>query len=102
MENNDKDFLKNRPVVSNLNQAKDVYGPMKKGGVALITLVLSLVLLGCSIYDFVCGRYIWGSIFATVFLALFVSVLVSSVNTPKDMSVENKEHPDAIFKDYEE
>ena len=101
MENNEKDFLKNRPMMSQLNQSQDVYGSMKKTGVPVITILLSLVLLVCAIYDFCGGRYIWGSIFTVVFVALLASSIIRMVNE-QDIIIEKNEKTDAIFKDHEE
>ena len=101
MENNEKDFLKNRPSMEKLNQSKDVYGSMKNTGVSVITVLLSLVLLVCAIYDFCGGRYIWGSIFATVFVALLVSSIIKIMNE-QDIIIEKNDNTDAIFKDHEE
>ena len=101
MENNDKDFMKNRPTLEKTNQYKDVYGSMKNTGVSVITILLSLVLLVCAIYDFCGGRYIWGSIFAAVFVALLVSSIIKMVNE-QDIKIEKNDNTDAIFKDYEE
>ena len=101
MENNEKDFLKNRPSMEKLNQSKDVYGSMKNTGVSVIMVLLSLVLLVCAIYDFCGGRYIWGSIFATVFVALLVSSIIKIMNE-QDIIIEKSDNTDAIFKDHEE
>lgn len=102
MENNERDFMKNRPVVANANQAKDVYGPMKKGSVNLITLLLTLVLLVCMISNFVTGKITWGCIFAFLLVVLLFSQYVSNKSTKANSKPESQEHPDAIFKDHEE
>ena len=102
MENDQKDFMKNRPVVSNANQAKDVYGPMKKSSISLISLLLSAVLLACIVYNFIMGQNVWGWIFTAVFSSLLLSIFVSAREAKNNKPVEKTDHPDAIFKEHEE
>ena len=102
MENNERDFMKNRPVVANANQAKDVYGPMKKTSVTLITVILTVILGICSVTNFISGRIISGAMFAVLVVILFISVYVSAKSTKANSKPERIEHPDAIFKDHEE
>ncbi|MBQ8057631.1 MAG: hypothetical protein IJ275_04780 [Ruminococcus sp.] len=102
MENNERDFMKNRPVAANANQAKDVYGSMKKGSVNLITLLLTIVLLVCTISNFVSGRIMWGIIFTFLLIVLLLSQYVSHKSSKVNSKPDKCEHPDAIFKDHEE
>lgn len=102
MENNDRDFLRNHPQVANANQVKDVYGPMKKGGVNMITIILIVILAVCMIMNFVSGRITWGCIFTVLLLVLLLSQYVSAKSAKASAKPEKKEHPDAIFKDHEE
>ncbi len=102
MENNEKDFMKNRPVASSANQAKDVYGPMKKTSVTIITVILTVILGICSVVNFVSGRILTGSMFAVLVVILFISVYVSAKSTKANSKPEKMEHPDAIFKDHED
>ena len=102
MENNERDFMKNRPVVANANQAKDVYGPMKKGSFNLITFLLTIVLLFCTISNFVSGRTTWGFIFTFLLSVLLISQYVSHKSAKANSKPEKKEHPDAIFNDHED
>ncbi len=102
MENNERDFMKNRPVVANANQAKDVYGPMKKGSINLVTILLVVVLAVCMIINFISGRIMWGVIFAFLLSVLLLSQYVSNKSAKANSIPEKTEHPDAIFKDHEE
>ena len=101
MENNERDFMKNRPGAENANQAKDVYGPMKKTSVNIITILLSIVLLLCLVSNFVNGRILWGCIFVLLLLLLLLSRFVAYKSDKANSKPEVKEHPDAIFKDHE-
>ena len=102
MENNDNDFLKNHPQVASANQVKDVYGPMKKGSVNIITIILIVILAICMVINFVAARITWGCIFAFLLLVLLFSQYVSSKSAKASAKPEKHEHPDAIFKDHEE
>lgn len=102
MENNDRDFLKNHPQVASANQAKDVYGPMKKGGVNMISIILIVILAVCMISNFISGRITWGCIFAVLLAILLFSQYVSAKSAKASAKPEKIEHPDAIFKDHEE
>ena len=102
MENNDRDFMKNRPVVANANQAKDVYGSMKKGGFNLITILLMVVLAVCMVANFISGRIMWGVIFAFLLSVLLLSQYVSNKSAKVNSNPDKTEHPDAIFKNHEE
>lgn len=102
MENNERDFMKNRPVAASANQAKDVYGPMKKTSVNIITVLLSVVLLLCIVSNFINGRILWGCIFIFLLLLLLLSRFVAYKSEKASTKPEVKDHPDAIFKDHEE
>ena len=101
MENNERDFMKNRPQVASANQAKDVYGPMKKGGVNMITIILIVILAVCMIINFVSGRITWGYIFTFLLSLLLISQYVSYKSTKANSKPEKSEHKDAIFKDHD-
>ena len=83
------------------NKDVEIHVDVGNTGVSVITVLLSLVLLVCAIYDFCGGRYIWGSIFATVFVALLVSSIIKIMNE-QDIMIEKNDNTDAIFKDHEE
>ncbi|MBR2715376.1 MAG: hypothetical protein IKB73_04115 [Ruminococcus sp.] len=94
--------MKNRPVAASANQAKDVYGPMKKTSVSFITVILAVVLCVCSVVNFCAGRLLTGCMFAVLVAILIFSVYVSAKSTKASSKPEKSEHPDAIFKDHED
>ncbi len=102
MENNERDFMKNRPVAVEANKYKDVYGTMKKGSFNLVTILLMVIIAVCMVSNFVSGRITWGCIFAFLFVLLLLSQYVSHKSTKANSKPEKREHPDAIFKDHEE
>ncbi len=103
MENNEKDFMKNRPVASSANQAKDVYGPMKKSNISIISALLAIVMIVCAVACFINGRVLSGVLFLVILAILIMSIFVAKnsdkVNSRPD---EISEHKDAIFKEHEE
>jgi len=102
MENNNKDFLKNRPSVEKLNQYQDNFGSAKDSTKDFITVLLSIILIVCAIVSFVRGYIVQGIIFSVIFAALFISSLIVEMRrTPIDRSDDNKS-TEAIFKDHEE
>ena len=102
MENNERDFMKNRPVASSANQAKDVYGPMKKISVSLITIILTVILGVFAVTNFVSGRVLSGSMFTVLVLILLFSVYVSAKSTKANSKPEKTENSEAIFKEHED
>lgn len=102
MENNQKDFLKNRPVVASLNQVKDVYGSYKRPTLNILTFILSLVTGGLTLYFYLGGSVVFGSVFLVAFVALVVSTIVSYVSDRRQLPVEKVDSSEAIFKEYDE
>lgn len=102
MENNEKDFMKNRPVVASANQAKDVYGPMKKSSISIITVILSIIMIVCAVACFLRGRVLSGILFLVLFAILVISTVVAKRSERVNSKPQIHEHPDAIFKDHEE
>lgn len=103
MENNEKDFMKNRPVVSSANQAKDVYGSMKKTSVNVLTVLLSVILIVCAVACFVRGRILSGILFLVLFAILIMSTVVAKrADRANYAQTQKTYHEDTIFKDHEE
>ncbi len=103
MENNEKDFMKNRPVVSGANQAKDVYGPMKKSSINIISVLLAVIMLVCAVACFVNGRALSGFLFLIILATLIMSIFVAKKSEKANSKPEKtSDHKDAIFKDHEE
>lgn len=103
MENNEKDFMKNRPVVASANQAKDVYGPMKKSSINILSVLLSIIMIVCAVACFVNGRILSGILFLVILAILIMSIVVAKKSEKANSKPENiSEHKDAIFKEHEE
>lgn len=103
MENNERDFMKNRPVAGNANQAKDVYGPMKKTSISILTVLLSVVMIICAVACFMNSRFLSGALFLILFAILVLSTVVAKRSDIANSKPENnKANPDAIFKDHED
>ena len=102
MENNQTDFMKNRPVAAPANQIKDVFGSQKKSTFTTVSAVLSVitfVLMMISIYT---GNRLMMVIFIPVFIGLMISFFfgrrADRQNSPAEKAEENKE---ALFKDHD-
>lgn len=101
MENNQRDFMKNRPVASGANQFKDVYGSQRKSTRTTVSAVLTILMLILTVLALVYGSYLLLTFFAPVLVALIISFFVGwradRYNTP----VKPEDHPDAIFKEHD-
>ncbi len=102
MENNQRDFMKNRPVASSANQAKDVYGTMKKSSISILTVLLSIIMIVCAVACFVRGRVLSGVLFLVLFAILVMSSVVAKRSDKANEKPPHTDHPDAIFKEHEE
>ena len=101
MENNQTDFMKNRPVAAQANQFKDVYGSQKNSTrttVSAVLTVLDMILAAIAVFT---GNNLMMIIFIPLFVILLISFIIGKradrLNTP----VEPKDSPDSIFKDHE-
>lgn len=103
MENNSKDFMKNRPVVSSANQYKDVYGSASKGYFNFVTVLLAVIIGICSILSFVKNNALFGSLFLFVFIVLIISIVVAYISNKNNKPPIKKSTDDteAIFKDHD-
>lgn len=100
MENNQKDFMKNRPVAASANQAKDVYGTMKKSTISILTVILSIILIACAVACFVRARVLSGILFLVLLAILIVSTVVAKKSDrANSVPTEKTYHDDTIFKD---
>lgn len=102
MENNQTDFMKNRPVAAAANQYKDVYGSQKKSTFTTVSAVLSVIIFVLMIISIVTGNRLMMVIFIPVFIGLIISFFVGKhaerQNSPVEKEQTNKE---ALFKDYD-
>ncbi len=102
MENNQKDFMKNRPVAAQANQYKDVYGSQSASTRTTVTAVLILVMIVCVIMSIIKSNWYTLGIFGTVLAALIISLIVGRRADRYNAPVDPQDAPDAIFKEHGE
>ena len=100
MENNHKDFMKNRPVAAPANQIQDVYGSQSKGAFTTVSAVLTVIMFVLTLITWINGHML-KYIFTPVLVILIISFFVARSADKKNAPVEPQEHPEAIFKDYD-
>ena len=101
MENNEHDFMKNRPVAASANQIKDVYGSQKTSTRVTVTVVLAVIDLIVFIIGLITGNWFLTVIFGPL-LILFVLALIIGIRANRqDTPPEYNDTSDAIFKDHE-
>lgn len=102
MENNQTDFMKNRPVAAPANQIKDVFGSQKKSTFTTVSVVLSVITFVLMMISIVMGNRLMMVIFIPVFIGLMISFFVAKradrQNAPVEKTEDNKE---ALFKDHD-
>ena len=102
MENNQTDFMKNRPVAAAANQIKDVYGSQKKSTFTTVSAVLSVIVFVLMMIAIFTGNRLMMVIFIPLFVILFISFFVGrradKQNTPPKIKDNNEE---ALFQDHE-
>ena len=101
MENNQTDFMKNRPVAAQANQYKDVYGSQKSSTRTTVSAVLGvIVFILMMIAIFTCNNLMM-LIFIPLFAVLLISFFVATRADKQNRPAEPIENPEAIFKDHE-
>ena len=102
MENNQTDFMKNRPVASTANQYKDVFGSQKKSTFTTVSAVLSVITFVLMMIAIFTGNRLMMVIFIPVFIGLVISFFVGRradrQNAPVQKTEQSKE---ALFKDHD-
>ncbi len=102
MENNQTDFMKNRPVADKANQYKDVYGSQKASTRTTVTVLLILLMTVLVIVAWINANYIWLGFFAPVLVGLIISIFIGRRADKYNMPVKSEDSPEAIFKEHEE
>lgn len=102
MENNQTDFLKNRPVAAVPNQYKDVYGSQKKSTRTTVTALLIILMTIFSILSLINQNYLLLTIFSPALIGLIISLFIGRRADKYNMPVKPTESPGAIFKEHEE
>ncbi|MBQ9679811.1 MAG: hypothetical protein IJV48_03895 [Ruminococcus sp.] len=100
MENNQPDFMKNRPGSQTANQIKDVYGSQKRSTRVTVTAVLAVIDLIILIIGLVTGNWFLIVIFAPLLVFLILSIFLGIRADRQNTPPERTDHPDAIFKDH--
>ena len=101
MENNNRDFMKNRPPAAFANQAKDVFGSQHRSTRTAVTALLILLMIVLIIVSIVNANWYTLGIFSFVLLALIVSLIIGRRADRYNMPVQPKDEPDAIFKEHD-
>lgn len=101
MENNQKDFMKNRPVASAANQYKDVYGTQKSATRTTVSAVLAVLMFILSLIAVITGNNLMMVIFIPLFVILLISFLVAKHADQQNAPVEPRENPEALFQDHD-
>ena len=101
MENNQTDFMKNRPPAAFANQAKDVFGSQQKSTRTTITAVLIVVMTILMILALIFGNWIIFWVVTPALVGLIISLFIGRRADRQNMPVEPHDSPDAIFKEHE-
>ena len=101
MENNNTDFMKNRPVASAANQYKDVYGSQKTSTRLTISAVLAAVDFILIIIAFIANNFLMKVVFIPLFILLVISFFVAKRADKYNAPVPPSDNPEALFKDHE-
>ena len=101
MENNQTDFMKNRPGAEKANQYKDVYGSQKSSTRTTVSAVLSVITFILMLIAIFTGNNLMMIIFIPLFVLLVISFFVARHADKQNTPVEPTEHPEALFKDYD-
>ena len=101
MENNQTDFMKNRPVAASANQYKDVYGSQHKSTRTVITVVLMLLMAVFVVLSLINSNWLTFWIFTPILFGLIVALIVGRRADKYNMPVEPHDSPDAIFKEHD-
>lgn len=102
MENNQTDFMKNRPVADKANQYKDVYGTQNKSTRTTITALLIILMTVFSIISLVNQNWVLLGLFAPALVGLIIALFIGKRADRYNMPIEPKDSPEALFKEHEE
>ena len=101
MENNQKDFMKNRPVAAQANQYKDVYGSQKSSTRTTVSAVLTVIDFIILTVALVTRNNLMIVMFAPLFIILLISFFVAKHADKQNRPIEPQDNPEAIFKDHD-
>ncbi|MBQ3266118.1 MAG: hypothetical protein IJH07_10120 [Ruminococcus sp.] len=101
MENNQTDFMKNRPVAAQANQFKDVYGSQKGSTRTTVSAVLGVIVFILMMIAIFTGNNLMMLIFIPLFIILVISFFVARRADRQNMPVEPQDNEEALFKDHD-
>lgn len=101
MENNQTDFMKNRPGSEKANQYKDVYGSQKTSTRTTISAVLGVIVFILMMISIFTGNNLMMLIFIPLFVILVISFFVGRRADRQNTPPPAGEQPEALFKDYD-
>ncbi len=102
MENNQTDFMKNRPVAASANQIKDVYGSQNKSTFTTVSAVLSVITFVLMMIAIFTGNRLMMVIFIPLFIVLIISFFIGRRADRQNSSVKKtEENKEALFKDHD-
>lgn len=102
MENNQTDFMKNRPVAAAANQIKDVYGSQKKSTRTTVSAVLSVLVFVLMVIAIATGNRFMMVVFIPLFILLMISFLIGRHADRQNSPPQPQENSEALFKEHEE
>lgn len=99
--NDDKQILKNRPMMEKLNRENQVFAKSNTVGIGTILGILMVVF---SVIFFVNQNLFFGFFFVGLGIILFLSFFLCDFLSQKDMPLEEKkkDNPDSIFKEHDQ
>lgn len=99
--NDDKQILKNRPMMEKLNRENQVFAKSNTVGIGIILGILMVVF---SVIFFVNQNLFFGFFFVGLGIILFLSFFLCDFLSQKDMPLEEKkkDNPDSIFKEHDQ
>lgn len=101
MENNQTDFMKNRPVAASANQIKDVFGSQKTSTRVTISAVLAVIDFILMMIGIIIGNRLMMIIFIPLFIILLISFLVGKRADKYNAPIEPKDSSEALFKEHD-
>ena len=101
MENNNRDFMKNRPGVERANQYQDVYGSQTSSTRTTISAVLTVITFILMMISIFTGNNLMMIIFIPLFVILVISFFVARHADRQNTPVKPQESKEALFKDYD-
>lgn len=102
MENNQTDFMKNRPVAAAANQVKDVYGSQKKSTFVTVSALLSVITFVLMLISIFTGNRLMMVIFIPLFVLLIISFFLGRRADRQHTPPSPEKHPQALFQEHEE